>query len=124
MLIKTHLALLKKLKRRTIYRRSYKIKRAGPISSIAFSSGSDEAAPYARADPRTLRHVYSDLTISHLDALLSFELADTLSGNIYRVDRNRLACRVGAIASRAIELILHKESEKWRAQSSRKAQEI
>jgi hypothetical protein len=59
-----------------------------------------------------------------LEALLFFELADTLSSNMYRVDRDRLAYRVGAIASRATELILHKEREKWRAQSSRKVQEI
>jgi len=68
--------------------------------------------------------VYNNLSIDHLDLLLSFELADTLSGNFYHVDRDRLAYRVGAIANRATELILQKKKEKWKAQAQREMQDV
>jgi hypothetical protein len=32
--------------------------------------------------------VYGDLSLQNLDMLLSFELADTLNGNFYHVDRD------------------------------------
>jgi hypothetical protein len=43
---------------------------------------------------------------------------------MYKVNRDSLAYRVGAIANRAAEMILQKEREKWRAQASRELQEV
>jgi hypothetical protein len=59
-----------------------------------------------------------------MDMLLAFELQDALSGNMYHVDRDRLAFRVGVIANRAAELILQKERLDLKAQTDSDMAEV
>jgi hypothetical protein len=91
-------------------------------------------SPLLLGDPRELLtpeqvlemygHVYGELSLRYLDSLLAFELSDTLQGNVYHVDRDRLAFRVGVMANKAAERIVAREKEAWALQAQRELTDV